>query len=108
MAWPNVQSPRSKVVRTGAAVALAMLAAVSGAVAQHVHGAAPPAAEPAPAPRERKILYWYDPMHPQVRGDKPGPSPDHCGMDLVPMYAEDSEAAGAPGAVHISPLKQQL
>ena len=36
---------------------------------------------------ERKILYWYDPMHPQYTSDKPGKAPD-CGMDLVPKYAD--------------------
>ena len=36
---------------------------------------------------ERKILFWYDPMHPQYKSDKPGTAPD-CGMDLVPRYAD--------------------
>lgn len=36
---------------------------------------------------ERKILFWYDPMHPQYKADKPGIAPD-CGMDLVPKYAD--------------------
>ncbi len=41
---------------------------------------------------ERKILYWQDPMHPQYTSDKPGKAPD-CGMDLVPVYAEEPKAA---------------
>lgn len=36
----------------------------------------------------RKILYWYDPMHPNYKSDKPGKAPD-CGMDLVPKYADE-------------------
>lgn len=36
---------------------------------------------------EREVLYWYDPMHPSYRSDKPGKAPD-CGMDLVPKYAD--------------------
>ena len=45
-----------------------------------------------PPPRKttkakRKILYWYDPMHPQYTSKKPGKAPD-CGMDLVPKYAK--------------------
>ena len=36
---------------------------------------------------ERKVLYWYDPMYPQQRFDKPGKSP-FMDMDLVPRYAE--------------------
>ena len=36
---------------------------------------------------ERKVLFWYDPMHPTYKADKPGKAPD-CGMDLVPKYAD--------------------
>jgi len=56
---------------------------------------------------ERKILYWYDPMHPQYKSDKPGKAPD-CGMDLVPKYAEEQPLSMAPGSVMISTGKQQL
>ncbi len=70
-------------------------------------------------PGERKILYWYDPMHPWNKSDKPGIAVD-CGMKLVPKYAD--EAAPASGeastgmsmdemqgsAVQISPANQQL
>ena len=34
---------------------------------------------------ERKILFWYDPMYPNTRFDKPGKSP-FMDMDLVPKY----------------------
>jgi len=56
---------------------------------------------------ERKILYWYDPMHPQYKSDKPGKAPD-CGMELVPKYANDQPSSMAPGSVMISAGKQQL
>lgn len=71
---------------------------------------------------QKRILYWYDPMHPAYKSDKPGIAPD-CGMDLVPMYADDaSKPAGASespaiqatptdlpaGSIEISPEKQQL
>ena len=47
-----------------------------------------PKPEEMPKPSsERKILFWYDPMHPQYKSDKPGKAPD-CGMDLVPKYAD--------------------
>src|SRR5512143_3420468 len=78
------------------------------ALAQHVH--APGAPQPTSAPAgERKILYWYDPMHPQYRSDKPGTAPG-CGMEMVPMYADDAAAQqNVPaGTVQISPEKQQL
>ena len=58
---------------------------------------------------ERKVLYWVDPMHPAYKSDRPGTAPD-CGMDLVPVYADESPAAEnlPPGAVKISPQKLQL
>ncbi|WPN45078.1 efflux RND transporter periplasmic adaptor subunit [Pseudomonas sp. P8_241] len=37
-------------------------------------------------PDERKALYWYDPMYPQQKFDKPGKSP-FMDMQLVPQYA---------------------
>lgn len=46
-------------------------------------------------PGEKKVLYWYDPMHPAYKSDKPGIAPD-CGMQLVPKYAEEA----APAASH--------
>lgn len=57
---------------------------------------------------ERKILYWYDPMHPAYTSDKPGIAPD-CGMALVPKYADDQALARMPsGTITISPEKQVL
>jgi Cu(I)/Ag(I) efflux system membrane fusion protein len=57
---------------------------------------------------DRKILYWYDPMHPAYRSDKPGIAPD-CGMTLVAKYADDQAMAKMPaGTVTISPEKQVL
>jgi multidrug efflux pump subunit AcrA (membrane-fusion protein) len=58
---------------------------------------------------DRKVLYWYDPMHPAYKSDKPGIAPD-CGMQLVPKYADEQEATGKmpAGTVTISPEKQQL
>jgi membrane fusion protein, copper/silver efflux system len=53
-------------------------------------GHQPPAAQTAPAkPAARTILFWYDPMHPQYKSDKPGKAPD-CGMDLVPKYSDEN------------------
>lgn len=52
---------------------------------------------------ERKVLYWYDPMYPQQKFDKPGKSP-FMDMQLVPKYA--GEAADA-GTVSISPQMVQ-
>ena len=55
---------------------------------------------------ERRVLYWYDPMHPQYKADKPGTAPD-CGMDLVPKYADEQPVSMAPGSVMIAADKQQ-
>jgi RND family efflux transporter MFP subunit len=68
------------------------------------------ASMPGMSPRngDRKILYWYDPMHPAYKSDKPGTAPD-CGMTLVPKYAEDESMAKMPvGTVTIPQDKQVL
>ncbi|MBH9577066.1 efflux RND transporter periplasmic adaptor subunit [Inhella proteolytica] len=57
------------------------------------HAAATAGTAPTPAAPERKVLYWYDPMSPATRFDKPGKSP-FMDMQLVPMYADADEAAG--------------
>ena len=51
---------------------------------------APPHA--APAPGERKILYWRAPMDPNYTSDRPGTSP--MGMDLVPVYEDQAPQNG--------------
>jgi RND family efflux transporter MFP subunit len=61
-----------------------------------------------PSANTRKVLYWYDPMHPAYKSDKPGIAPD-CGMTLVPKYADDEGMAKMPmGTVTISPEKQVM
>lgn len=44
-----------------------------------------------------KVLYWYDPMVPDKRFDKPGKSP-FMDMELVPKYADEikTDASGKP------------
>ena len=51
----------------------------------------------------RQVLYWYDPMFPDKRFDKPGKSP-FMDMQLVPRYAEE---AGDVGGVTVSPAVMQ-
>lgn len=53
---------------------------------------------------DRKVLYWYDPMHPQYRSDKPGTAPD-CGMDLVPMY--EGQGGLEDGMIKVTPERQR-
>ncbi len=38
---------------------------------------------------EREVLYWRAPMDPNFTSDRPGKSP--MGMDLVPVYAQETE-----------------
>jgi Cu(I)/Ag(I) efflux system membrane fusion protein len=57
---------------------------------------------PPPAGAERQVLYWYDPMKPDVRFDKPGRSP-YMDMPLLPRYADEAGAA----AVRIDPSVAQ-
>jgi Cu(I)/Ag(I) efflux system membrane fusion protein len=64
------------------------------------------AAASAPA-AERKVLYWYDPMVPTQRFDRPGKSP-FMDMQLVPRYADEGEAAaGQGGTLAVSTQAQQ-
>lgn len=39
------------------------------------------------------MLYWYDPMKPDVHFEKSGPSP-FMDMDLVPKYASQADLSG--------------
>lgn len=55
------------------------------------------------ADNSRTVLYWYDPMSPGQRFDKPGKSP-FMDMELVPRYAGES---ADDGGVTISARQQQ-
>jgi len=46
------------------------------------------------AQRERRVLYWHDPMVPGQKFDKPGKSP-FMDMQLVPVYADEEAGAAA-------------
>jgi membrane fusion protein, copper/silver efflux system len=63
---------------------------------EQLKGSVKPESQTGAATSERKILYWQDPMHPQYTSDKPGTAPD-CGMDLVPVYADEVKPTAAPG-----------
>lgn len=78
------------------------LVAVGGA--EHEHEMSTPAQSEESAiqaPAERKVLYWYDPMVPGKKFDKPGKSP-FMDMELVPKYAEESVESGANGKPIVS------
>jgi Cu(I)/Ag(I) efflux system membrane fusion protein len=72
------------------------------------HAGHAPVSQSAPAAQsavqaDRKVLYWYDPMVPQQRFEKPGKSP-FMDMDLVPKYADEMPQAGS---VSIDPRMAQ-
>lgn len=56
------------------------------------------------AKSERKVLYWYDPMKPEAKFDKPGPSP-FMDMQLVARYAD--EGGADTGALAVSTRASQ-
>lgn len=64
-----------------------LLGAALGAAAFFTYSSRLPAAGVA----EQKPLYWVAPMDPNYRRDAPGKSP--MGMDLIPVYAETSDAS---------------
>ncbi|QOQ76906.1 efflux RND transporter periplasmic adaptor subunit [Pseudomonas poae] len=60
---------------------------------------------PMPAQNDKQALYWYDPMYPQQKFDKPGKSP-FMDMQLVPRYAEGAATTDTP-SVQIDPRQTQ-
>ena len=86
-----------------------LLAAVLAAAACGRARPAPPAATPTPSASTdasgRRVLYWYDPMAPGSKFDKPGKSP-FMDMPLVPKYADEaapSRTGPSAAAVTLSP-----
>jgi membrane fusion protein, copper/silver efflux system len=55
----------------------------------------------------RKILYYRDPQQPEYRADKPGLNPE-TGNTLEPVYADAPQSSVPPGAIRISPERQQM
>ena len=54
----------------------------------------------------RKILYYFDPMFPNQKFDKPGKSP-FMDMQLEPKYADEAGGAGVASGVSIDPSAMQ-
>lgn len=70
---------------------LTLLAALlGGAMGGYWFAGEKTAAQPASGGAEREVLYWYDPMVPGQRFDKPGKSP-FMDMELVPRYADEQQ-----------------
>ncbi|MBC7958043.1 MAG: efflux RND transporter periplasmic adaptor subunit [Cytophagales bacterium] len=90
-------------------IALALLAlggAIGWGLAQWRGPAQPQPATAAPA--ARPVLYWYDPMVPTQKFDKPGKSP-FMDMQLVPRYADEADAGSSstPASITVSAQARQ-
>lgn len=88
--------------KTYSLLAVAVIAALAGGYWLGRHSQ-PAATHTAAVPAERKVLYWYDPMTPDQRFDKPGKSP-FMDMDLMPRYADE---VTDDGGVTVSARQQQ-
>ena len=90
MAWD-----RTMRARLGAAAAAVALVGGVGGYFLGSSGGAVAGAKAATTEDGRKVLFWYDPMSPDQKFDKPGKSP-FMDMELVAKYA-GGDAGGAPG-----------
>ena len=70
---------------------------------RHVLSTNEPAGRRAPA--GPKILYWWDPMMPAFRSERPGKSP--MGMDMVPVYEGAAPSGDAAATVTVLPAVMQ-
>src|SRR5258707_9231834 len=99
---------RTKILAVGVIAAMASAAwwlmhrnAGEGSASDHSdHAASTSASEP-------KVLYWYDPMKPEVHFDHPGKSP-FMDMQLEPKYAEEPTASGAAAPPGLSVVRIPL
>src|SRR5262245_17725074 len=88
-------------------------AAAAAYLAGSWHGAHEAVSAAEPRVETRRILYYSEGMHPQIRSDAPGTCPI-CGMTLQPVYADAGANVAVPddpeadGAIAVSPRQQQL
>lgn len=95
---------RNQALRWGGSL-LAMALAAGGTGYWIGHSGETPAPMAASTAGGRQPLYYYDPMFPNQKFDKPGKSP-FMDMQLVPKYADEGGAAG-PAGVAIDPAARQ-
>ena len=87
----------------GPLLAMALVAGGTGYWLGHRGAASAPTA--VVSTHGKQALYYYDPMFPNQKFDKPGKSP-FMDMQLVPKYADGTSAA-APTGVTIDPASRQ-
>ncbi len=95
-------------------IAVALLGAAAGyrwamrAAPESGVSPTPPTSAATAAPEGgRRILYWHDPMKPEVKFDKPGKSP-FMDMELVPVYGPGETDTGAGHALVSANTQQNL
>ena len=88
-------------MKTKTILILALVVAMAGAGAWWMVSHRVPSASVATASAGRKILYYQSAMHPWIKSDKPGKCPI-CGMDLVPIYADEANT-NAAGGITLNP-----
>src|SRR3569833_331474 len=85
----NRQTIKKTALVLFAVIALLAVGAAAGLWWERNHVPADGKAMPATAAKDgRSVLYWYDPMVPTQKFDKPGKSP-FMDMQLVPKYADE-------------------
>ncbi|MFK3707634.1 efflux RND transporter periplasmic adaptor subunit [Klebsiella sp. NPDC088457] len=98
----------SLTLKNGALILSSML--IGGLISASLYAYfSPPAAgsaAPGAGQEARKVLFWYDPMYPNTRFDKPGKSP-FMDMDLVAKYADEAPASASAPGVRIDPTQTQ-
>jgi Cu(I)/Ag(I) efflux system membrane fusion protein len=92
---------RTRLIAAAAALGLTVAGAIGFTAGRLMDRPAPVA--PGSTEADREVLYWYDPMVPSQRFDKPGKSP-FMDMQLVPKYADEADAGGG---VRIDPAIAQ-
>ncbi|MCX5696924.1 MAG: efflux RND transporter periplasmic adaptor subunit [Candidatus Omnitrophica bacterium] len=86
-------------------LAIALTSVLTGLIFSYFEHRDKMSGQPAPVKSQRKVLYYRNPMNPEVTS--PVPMKDSMGMDYVPVY-EESSGGDAVSGIHISSEKQQL
>jgi len=76
-------------------IIILLIGILAGGAIVWLTGAERPAEKPS-AEAERKILFYRNPMNPEVTS--PVPMKDQMGMDYVPVYEDETPSAQARGA----------
>lgn len=86
-------------------VLIALAAGAAGGYGVASRHTAPEVAAPASPTPERKPVFYRNPMNPAITS--PVPAKDEMGMDYIPVYADQEQAASPPGTVRIDPATVQ-